>query len=211
MSTRSRGGPPGWFIMLIAVALVFAAYYLWTGMQNYFLTGGQGVVETTQRAGVVATATAERFTQLESGMSDRTPLPTPTPIPECMDFVVIVANAIVREEPAAQGAIITQYPEGTTVCVLGRQGSTEWYVIDQEPNRRRLVLAYMHETVIRAVNPTATPTNTHTPFPTGTFTPLPTVTPVLSDTPETPVTASPIPPTPTQTPIPSETPIRQAA
>lgn len=210
---HTSSGPPGWFVMLIAVALVFGSYYLWTGLQNYVETGGLGVIETTERAVVIDTATAERFARSASGLSNITPRPSNTPIPECMDFIVHVPNAIVREGPSMQAAIITQHGEGTSICVLGRDGDSEWYVIDQEPTRRRLDLAYMHETVIRAVNPTATPTDTHTPFPTGTFTALPTVTPIPTATPAFP-TATDDPailPTPTPSYTPSTTPIRQSA
>lgn len=212
-----RGGPPGWFVLLIAVALVFGVYYLWLGMQNFFISGGLGVVESTERAVIVNTATAERFARSGIGAQDATPQPTRTPIPECQAFVVSVPNAIVREEPSTQSAILMQYAEGTSVCVLGRAGESEWFIIDQEPNRRRLEPAYMHESVIRAVNPTATPSRTPPPLPTGTVTPLPTVTPVPSDTPPpppasfVPPTLTPVPPTHTPTLIPSATPIRQSA
>jgi hypothetical protein len=215
---RSSGSPPGWFVLLVAAALVFGLYYLWMGMQNFFITGGLGVVETTERAVIVNTATAERFARSGIGAVDSTPVPTRTPIPACQDFIVIVPNAIIREEPSTQGAILTQLGEGEPVCVLGRVSEeSEWYIIDQEPNRRRLEPAYMHETVIRAVNPTATPSRTPTALPTGSVTPLPTVTDLPTATPTAPPasfvppTITPIPPTATPTLIPTETPIRQSA
>lgn len=183
---RASGGLPAWLVFLIGIALVFGGVYLCQGVQNFIRTGGQGVVESTERAVVVSTATAERITRSEPG-SEVTPRPTNTPVPECQDFVVSVPNAIIREGPSSGAQILTSLNEGAIVCVLGREGDSEWYVIDQTPETRRLDLVYMHETVIRAVNPTPTPSITPTPLPT--ITPLPS-------------------PTPSRTPVPSATPRR---
>jgi hypothetical protein len=183
------------------MALVFGLYYLWLGVQNYLRTGGLGVVEATQQAVVLASATAERIVIATAAV---TPRPTITPIPECQDFVVTAENAIVREAPSSGGAIRTSFFEGTVVCVLGRaDAESEWYVIDLNEQARRVELAYMHESVIRAVNPTPTPTRTVTPSPTLSPTPLPTITntpsprptdtrsPGITDTPTPTVSPSP--------------------
>ncbi len=212
--TRSgRSGPPAWFVFVVGVALVFGLFYLWQGLQTFFRTGGLGVVEATQRAQVVSTATSERSTRVQlSGINDVTPRPTNTPVPECQDFVVSVPNAIVRDAPASGGAIVTSLNEGESVCVLGLEPETEWYVIDQTPGTRRLDLAYMHETVIRAVNPTVTPSRTPSPLPT--VTEAPTDTPTISPTPrptQPPRTPDPqITDTPEPTLTPSATPLRQS-
>lgn len=192
-SRPGTGGPPAWLVVLVAVALVFGLYYLWQGVQNFFRTGGRGVVEATERAVTVNTATAERVQRANIG-SDATPRPTNTPVPECQDFVVSVPNAIIRETPSTNGAILTSLNQGSQVCVLEHLADSEWYVIDQTPGTRRLDLAYMHETVLRAVNPTLTPTRTTTPLPT--VTPTPTETPSL--------TPSPQPSQPTATPTEDE-------
>jgi hypothetical protein len=201
-------------VFVVAIALVFGGFYLWQGVQTFFLTGGRGVIEATQRAVVVASATAERVTRFEAGRADVTPRPSNTPVPDCQAFVVNVPNAIVREAPAPGAPIVSSLNEGEEVCVLERAGDGEWYAIDRTPGTRRLDLAYMHETVIRALNPTPTPTITPSPLPT--VTPLPSDTP--TDTPVPPPTRpSPTPDTPpTETPTatsppPTATPLRQTA
>ena len=218
---KTGGGPPTWFVFLVGVALVFGVYYLGHGVQNFFRTGGQGVVEATERAVGVASATAGRVTQLQSGADERTPFPSRTPVPECQNFVVSVPNAIVRDAPSSGGGLIGSLVEGAEVCVLGREPDTEWYVIDQTPGTRRLDIAYMHETVIRALNPT--PTATRTPTALATVTPLPTEQPsrtpspaptVPTATPNPAVTATPLDtatPTPEPTVTPSPTTFRQTA
>ncbi|MBL8153148.1 MAG: hypothetical protein JNM70_03105 [Anaerolineae bacterium] len=203
---RGRGGPPAWIVFLAGVAVIFGVYYVWLGVQNFLRTGGRGVVEATQQAEIGATATAQFVPPTD-------PVPiraTATPIPECQQFVVIVANARVRESPSENGAVITAYFENDPVCVLGRAApGSEWYVIDSRPQTRRLELAYMHESVIAAVNPTVTPTRT----PTLTRTLTPTRTPTITRTPRLeptiPSTSAPNPtplvatPPPTVTPVPT--------
>lgn len=211
---RGSSGPPAWFVFILGVAVIFGMFYLWQGVQNFFRTGGLGVVEATERADVVSSATAERVTRAQlSGGDNVTPRPTNTPVPECKDFTVSVPNAIVRDTPASGGAILTSLNQGTVVCVLERAGDTEWYIIDQTPGTRRLDLAFMHETVIRAVNPTMTPSITPTPLPTVTAAPSATVT-------QTPTAAPPQPTatrdasitlTPTPTFVPTATELRQSA
>src|SRR5688500_4685269 len=127
-NTRSRrvpksGGPPAWLVILVAVALVFGAFYLWQGVQNFFRTGGRGVQEATERAKIVTTGTAER--EIRASQDDSTRRPTNTPVPECQDFVVDVPNAIIRETPSANGTILTSLNEGEHVCVLGREPESE--------------------------------------------------------------------------------------
>lgn len=207
MSLRSRpkrqgGGPPAWLVFLVAVALVFGAFYLYQGAQNFLRTGGLGVEEATARAQVVSSATAEQSTSIAT-RAVTTPRPTFTPVPECSEFRVSVPNAIVRESPSENGRLITGLNQGTTVCVLGREEGSEWYSIDENPDTRRVELAYMHETVIEAVNPTPTPSITSSPLPTVTPAPTetPSNTPLVTDTFEptntsqsaTPVSATDLP------------------
>ncbi len=180
---RRGGGPPGWLIILIAVAVVFGGFYLMQGAQNFIRTGGQGVEEATSRAQVIGTATAERVTRMAT--SPLEPRPSATPQPECQDFRVIVPNAVVREQPSATSGIITGLGQGAIVCVLGRAGDPEWYVIDLNRETRRLDEAYMNEVVIEPLYPTSTPLPTVTPMPTFT----PSITPEASET--SPVTVTP--------------------
>ncbi|RMG85100.1 MAG: hypothetical protein D6712_10065 [Chloroflexi bacterium] len=204
LSFGSRNsGPPAWFIFLIGIALVFALYYIWLGFRNFVQTGGLGVQEATQQAEVVFTATAVRREQQATSLP--TSRPTLTPLPECQDFIVTAENAIVRERPTTNSGILTSFNQNTVVCVIQREGESEWYMIDAEPQTRRINIGYMHESVIRALNPTPTPTQTFTPAPT--VTPMPTLTPSNTPIPQptstvdTSSTSTPTP-TPTWTPTP---------
>ncbi|MEO8607400.1 MAG: hypothetical protein ABI690_05940 [Chloroflexota bacterium] len=203
-SRRGRDGPPAWLIFLVGIALVFGGYYLWLGAQNFLRTGGKGVVEATERAVIVSTATAQSFIPTREPTSPF----TPTPVPECQRFIVNVPNARVRQSPSENSATVDSLFQNQEVCVLGRAApGSEWYVIDQNSSTRRLELAYMHESVLQAVNPTPTPSRTPSPLPTITATPSLTLTPVTpSSTPRptnTPNPATPDTPTPTLTPSPT--------
>lgn len=210
ITRRGRDGPPAWLIFLVGIALVFGGYYLWLGAQNFLRTGGKGVVEATERAGIVSTATAQSFLPTRQPTSPF----TPTPVPECEPFVVSVPNARVRQSPSEGSATIDSLFQDSEVCVLGRAApDSEWYIIDQNPASRRLELAYMHESVLQAVNPTPTPSRTPTPLPTITVTPSLTPTPVTPTlTPRPTETRDPeITDTPTPTFTPSPTAPRQSA
>jgi hypothetical protein len=171
---RGRDKTPSWVVFLLGAALVFGLYYIGIGIRDYLRTGGLGVVEATQRADIINTATA---VQVESREGTATPIPTFTPIPACTDFTVIVPSAVVRQTPSTDAPPVAQYSLGTIVCVLGRApGNAEWYLIDTNPRTRRIDEAYMREDLIEALNPTPTPTMTFTPPPTVTSTLTPTAT-----------------------------------
>lgn len=201
---RSRGrggGPPAWFVFLIGIAIVFGVYYIGMGVQNFLRTGGRGVLESTQQAAPTATINFVRPTSSQGN------LPTSTPVPTCSDFTVSVPNAIVRDNPHPNATIVTSYSQGQAVCVLGRPApDSEWYMIDMNPRTRRIETAYMHETVVEAVNPTVTPTRTPTttrtptPTTTPTNTPIPRVLPSSTPDPDVTNTPTPVPPTITPTP-----------
>jgi hypothetical protein len=186
---RRGGGIPAWLIFLVGIALVFGTFYLWDGLQRFFRTGGLSVAETTQQAVVVSTATAERIARGgESSGVARTPLPSATPLPECQDFRVVAVTAptaLVREFPNPNARIVDAFADGTIVCVLYREGDSEYFAIDSNPTTRRFEIAFMHESVLEAVNPT--------PTPSATMTPPPTITPVPTNTLAPGVTPSPTP------------------
>jgi hypothetical protein len=120
---------------------------------------------------------------------------------------VTAAAGIVREGTSTESAVITQFREGTIICVLQRESGTEWYSIDLNPSTRRLDLAYMHESIIEAVNPTLTPSIT--PTPSNTVSPAPTVTLTPTPIPSATATLFPSPtrdPRLTNTPLPTLTP-----
>lgn len=198
---RGRDGLPAWLIFLIGVALVFGIYYIWLGVQSFLRSGGKGIIEATHNAAVVSTATAA---SIETGIP--TVRPTTTPFPPCEPFVVIVPNARVRSAPSESGSILTSFFMNDPVCVEGHAGpGSEWYIIDWKPETRRVDIAYMHESVIAAKNPTPTPTRTPTTPPS--VTPAPTFTP--SRTPK--VTATQPPPSDTSQPAVSPTPSAEAS
>jgi hypothetical protein len=196
---KQSSGPPAWFIFLLGIAIVFGLFYLYSGLRDYIQSGGLGIAEATERAVIINTATAERIQQFSA--SSLTPRPTFTPIPDCQDFIVIVPNAIVRERPTTGSPIVTSYFENTVVCVIGRESDSEWYLIDQNPGTRRVDPGYMHEDIIQAANPTATPTVTFTPAPTVTS--LPTSTPTVTPS---PVPTETLDPNATDTSTPTITP-----
>jgi hypothetical protein len=197
-------GPPTWLVFLVGIAVVFGLYYVWLGIQNFVRTGGGGVLEATERAQIIFTATAQFFPSTRV-------IATPTPIPDCEDFTVTAPSANVRKEPSETAAVLKVFKQGEIVCVIGRPTpDSEWYTIDLQPQSRRLELAYMHESVIQAVHPTPTASRTATPLPTVTATPSPTKTetpvPIPTDTRDPNITYTPSP-----TVTPSLTPPRQSA
>lgn len=203
-----RSGLPPWLIFVVAVAVILGGYYLWEGLRSYLRAGGLGIIEATQRAQIEATATADRLLALPQP----TFRPSLTPMPECKTFVVSVPSAIVRERASVNAPIVTSWSEGTRVCVIDRApNDAEWYIVDGNPQTRRIEFAYMHESVIRALSPTATPSRTATPL--ATVTPLPTLTPSRTLTPAPTATIDPratatpsLTPSSTPTVTPSATP-----
>jgi hypothetical protein len=170
-------------IFLVGIALVFGIYYVWLGIQSFLRSGGRGILESTRSAAIVSTATAA---SMETGIP--TVKPTTTPFPPCIPFIVIVPNARVRAAPSDSGAVLTSFFMNDPVCVEGRAApDSEWYIIDWKPQTRRVDIAYMHESVIEAKDPTPTPTNTQKPPPS--VTPAPTLTP--SRTPKVTPTEAP--------------------
>ncbi len=199
MRYGQRSGPPSWFIILLGIAIVFGVYYLWLGLRN-FMSTGVSASESTLQAIEEDTATAIRFEEIE--FNAPTLLPSITPVPPCQDFVVRVPIATVRSGPSTSSSIVTGLREGETVCVITMLPDSEWYLIDQNERTRRIESVYMHRDIIRALNPTATPTIT--PTPTNTLTPTasatPTDTPVPTVAPTQAATSTTRLPSPTATP-----------
>jgi len=173
---RRRTGPPAWFVTLIAFALVFAVYYLYTGFLAWMERGGQSPQEATAQAILAVTIRAEE--RMARRTPTVTPRPSPTNVPPCQTFGVSANSANVRRQPSTLGAVLRVLPQGTEVCVLERQG--DWYKIDADPITRRIEEGYMSMDVLRPLNPTPTaviftppPTITLTPSETPTLTPRP--------------------------------------
>lgn len=204
-----RGGPPTWLIFLLGIALVFGAYYVWTGLHGFLRDGGLPVFEATRQAGEVASATAVQVqTQQQNALRS---FPTSTPLPECKDFIINVPSAVVRQSPSTASIAVDSLDFGEIVCVIERVAADDdWYLIDLNRNTRRIEDAYMRFDIIEAINPTPTATQTFTPAPT--VTPVPTATPTLSPTPAPTQTPNPdATSTPTLTPQPTPTTPLQSA
>ena len=160
---------PAWLIMLIAAALVFAGWHLWQGVQNYLRSGGLGVREVTLQARQQASATSIR--QLTSVVAFAPPA-SRTPLPECQPFIVVVPEAVVRAAPSADARITGALFEEDEVCVIQpAPAGPDWYLIDEQPRSRRIEAVYVHRSLLRALEPTATPMDTATPL--STVTPRP--------------------------------------
>lgn len=206
---RSGGGVPPWLVFAVGVAIVFGFFYVMQGAQSFIRTGGVGREEATRRALATdnaPTSTAGRATLPGLSGNAAAPLLSPTPMPTCTDFRVIVPNAIVRDAPTPNAAVVTGFNQGSIVCVLFQEPGTEWYAIDRNTQTRRHELAYMHQSVIEAVSPTMTPSMTMTPLPT--VTPLPSEPPTRTPraTARPPDDARPtIPAAPSETPLPTAT------
>ncbi len=193
-----RSGPPAWLIILTAAMLVFGGFFIWRGVQNYLRGTALQVFQATENpesfTAVFATPARDpRFT----------PVPTRTPIPDCQDFEVTVPEAIIRECASVNCPLVDVRREGDVVCVLQPDYTeAEWYIIDLDDSQFFTDIAYMHESIIRAVNPTPTPSMTLTATPT--LTPVPSETPLPTPLPtDTPGTATPPSRTPTFTPTPT--------
>ena len=200
-----NSGPPGWLVFVFAVALVFGSYYVWLGVRNFVQTGGLGRVEATEQAVALVTATAERIQAQRDAI---TPLPSLTPIPECQDFVIVSSiRANLRQLPNTESGVIDTLAPGEVICVIELEVSGEWYLIDSNPRTRRIDVAYIHESIVEALNPTLTPSLTFTPLPT--VTDIPTHTPTITPSPAPTDTLDPNA-TPTTTPTPSSTPTAPA-
>ncbi|GAB4575080.1 MAG: hypothetical protein Kow0077_24830 [Anaerolineae bacterium] len=195
-----QSGPPAWLVVLAGALLVFGGYFLWSGVRNFMQSSLQAFMLPTPTS--VPEAQTRQVPTLEPRF---TPVPTRTPVPPCQDFVVVVDEAIVRECPSTNCAIADVRREGQVVCVLERDYvSEEWYIVDLDASQFFTSLAYMHESLMRPLNPTPTPSITNTPLPT--VTPMPTQTPLptlgatstpdpsISPTPSPTFTASPTPP-----------------
>lgn len=182
MRYGQRSGPPSWFIILLGIAIVFGVYYLWLGLRN-FMSTGVSVSESTRQAIDQNTATAIRIEAIE--FNAPTLLPSITPVPPCQEFEVRVPIGTVRAGPSTSSRIVTGLRDGETVCVITMLPDSEWYLVDENERTRRIEKVYMHRDILRALNPTATPTITLTPTntltptasATPTDTPLPTVSP----------------------------------
>jgi hypothetical protein len=178
MSFYRRSGPSPLLVVLIAALLVFGGYFTWTGFLNFLEDRGDITAHATREAVASGTARAAPPVVFPSPYMPA----TFTPLPPCQWFSVSAERAVYRECPSKdnQQCPIRETVEfGTQICVYSRvPGNAEWYIIELNPGGSYRDTAYMHESVLKAVNPTSTPRPTVTPGPTVTPMPdLPTRTP----------------------------------
>lgn len=191
-------------IIVVSALIVFGGYFVWTGFLSFLEDQGNITAQVTRQAYSTGTA------QSESTRRPTLYMPvTFTPLPPCQMFTVKVESAVYRSKPCQDNIEcprVDSMPYGTEVCVYSRvPNNPEWYIVELNPGGAFRDIVYMHESVIKAANPTPTPTLTFTPLPTISLTPSntppPTVEPTMTDT-VNPAT----PPTPTPTLTPSPTP-----
>lgn len=209
--SRYRSGPSPLVVVLVGAMLVFGGYYVWLGFVGFLENRGDITANVTREAIASATALAAPPAMLPTLYMP----PTFTSLPPCMWFEVNVDRAVYRECPNQNDRecpIREVVTYGTELCIYSRvPGNSEWYVVDLNPNGAYRDTVYIHQSVVKALNPTPTITVTFTPLPTVTTTPSPTPpaespTPTLpSATPKPEATDTPQPPsiTPTLTPKPT--------
>jgi hypothetical protein len=194
VSTYQRKGPSGPFIVVSAIAVVMSCVLVW-GLSFQWLQDSQ---EANQNSTLSAESTS-RATPPTSVFS----LNAPTEVPDCQSFEVAVNAATIRICPSEQceRRDIREFED--PVCVYSRAEPSEqypladeWYIIDINPDGAFRDLAYMHQSVLRPINPTPRPSKTFTPLPTVTLTPSPTFEPQTFPS-STPTPSPTLPFTPT--------------
>jgi hypothetical protein len=168
---RRRGGPSTPLVTVTAIAMVLACVLVWLFSLQWFERG--------QEASQAAIATSTEAARNLAPTFD--PGPSPTPVPACQWFYVTASSARVRACPDESCATREQWPYEQEVCVYGRAQpqddqyplAEEWYIVDMNPTGAFRNLAYMHRSVLKALQPTPRPSMTFTPLPTVTLTPSP--------------------------------------
>jgi len=173
----------------MAALIVFGGYFLWRGALNFFSTAGNITAPATATAAATVTLRPTRTFEVPPMNLIFGAQPTARP---CLEFYVTAVRARVRECPSERCETLAMPYQGNRICVYGRAAEApEWYEVNLYPNDPIPRSAYMHQSVIAAVNPTPRPTAT--PRPSATFTPSHTPTPLPSVTPR--------PATPTLSPM----------
>jgi hypothetical protein len=190
-------------VIVIAALVVFGGYYVWTGFLSFLEDKGDITAQVTREA--FSSATAKAGPVLPPTMFFPA---TFTSLPPCQWFKVTAQRAVYRECPSQdnrQCPIRDVVTFGTELCVYSRApGNPEWYVVELNPGGAYRDTVYMHESVIKPVDPTPTPSPSNTPLPTITpvpsHTPFPTGLPGPTSTPNPampPTLAPPLTPSPT--------------
>ena len=173
ITTYGRSGPPTPLIIVIAIALVLGCFLLWLGTLRFLNADDEG----QQSA-----ANAPGDDSQSDGLVPTFDLgPSPTPVPACQPYEVAVESALMRRCPDNSCDIRESLPFEATVCVYGRAehedytDSASWYVVDLNADGAFHDLVFMHESVLRPLEPTPIASPTRLALPTITPTPTPSV------------------------------------
>jgi hypothetical protein len=193
MSRYRSSGPSPLLVIVVGAFVVFGGYFVWTGFLSFLEDRGDITAQVTRQA--FSTATAKAGPVLPPTMFFPA---TFTPLPPCQWFKVTAERAVYRECPSQdnrQCPVRDVVTFGTELCVYSRApGNPEWYVIELNPGGAYRDTVFMHESVIKPVDPTPTPTQTYTPLPT--ITPVPSRTSIPTGLPGPTHTPNPaMPPT----------------
>lgn len=204
VTTYRRQGPPTALVIVIAITIVLGCFV-------FYLVGIQSLEQ-------IANAPTPTDTPEPTNIPVFALAPSPTPVPACQYFEVNVEAGYMRECPDLTCEVRDRIFYAQQVCVYGiaqpEEGmfrAEEWYIVDLNPQGAFRDIVYIHNSLLRAVNPTPRPSRTFTPLPTITLTPTfrlntKTATPTL-DPNEATLTPTPMPPS--ATPITTPTLVRQ--
>lgn len=170
---KRSSSPPTWFIMLIGVAFVFGGFRLWQEVQFFFREGQFFLPTATLNSRITPTPAPNLIIA--------TRFPSPTPLPECQEYIVTADSVNVRAQPSTIAQVLEIIAKDTVVCVLAKEG--EWFFVDRDKRTRRLEAGYIYEPLLRSAIPTPTTTPTVRPAPTITLTFTRTPTPTATATP----------------------------
>lgn len=193
MVTRYHNpGPSTPFVIVAAIATVISCILVWLASVQ-FLGPVLGSDATATRQAQQAVISQPTF---DLG-------PSPTPIPVCQKFMVNVDRTTLRMCPDRECEARQLVSYGQELCVYGAVAAddrypeaTAWLQVDINAEGIIRDFVYIHQGVVKAMNPTATPTRTFTPLPTITLTPTlrHTLTPLIPT--DTPTPLASLTPTP---------------
>ncbi|MBO9310595.1 MAG: hypothetical protein J7551_12515, partial [Chloroflexi bacterium] len=154
---RERDGS-AWQAAIIAALIVFGGYFLWRGALAFLSTAGDITAPATATAAATVTLRPTRTFEVPPMNLIFGVRPTARP---CLEFYVTVMRARVRECPSERCETLAMPYRGNRICVYGRaEDAPEWYEVNLRPDDPIPHRAYMHQSVIAAVNPTPRPSAT---------------------------------------------------
>ena len=152
-----QSNTPTWFIIVVAVTLVFGGYFVWRGL----LAWADANFSYTAPTASSQDGSDGPTLPFSSRNLSKTIPPTASPTQVCIQFRVKVLRARVRECPKDTCNTITLPEQGAVFCVLGAAPeATDWYRVNLKPDDPLGEIGYMSSSVLSAVNPTPKPSAT---------------------------------------------------